>query len=88
MIDYTVKIKASAQKELRQLDKKLAQRILIAINNFATGKPCDIKKMQGTENKYRIRVNQYRVLVEVLVIDNIAYVYKIAHRREVYKNLP
>ena len=86
MTNYTIMFKASAKKELKKLDKKYAEKVLTAICNFATGqKPCDVKKMQGMENHYRVRVNDYRILIEVIIIDNIAEVYRIASRGGVYK---
>lgn len=44
MINYAIRFKSSAKKELADLDRKLIGRVLTAIDNFATGKPCDAKK--------------------------------------------
>lgn len=45
MINYSIRFKASAKKELMKLDKKMGEKILKTIQDFAEGKPCDVKKM-------------------------------------------
>ena len=45
-----------------------------------------IKKLKGFSNFYRIRLNDYRIGIE-LVEDTITFI-TIAHRKEIYKKFP
>ncbi|QLH08945.1 type II toxin-antitoxin system RelE family toxin [Candidatus Nitrosotenuis sp. DW1] len=43
----------------------------------------DIKKLKGYDNHYRIRVGDYRILF--FREDDIAKIYDVSHRSDVYK---
>jgi mRNA interferase RelE/StbE len=45
----------------------------------------DIKKLKGYEDIFRLRVGNYRVVMEVIWQGEVAYVIRIRHRREVYQ---
>lgn len=49
-------------------------------------RPNGVKKLQGDDNSYRLRVGDYRVIYEV--VDNvlIVTVIKIGHRSDIYKD--
>jgi len=44
-----------------------------------------VKKLQGVENTYRLRVGNYRIIYRVLNEKVIIEVINIGHRQEVYK---
>lgn len=78
-------------KDLRNLsDKKLLSK---AKEIIAECKSADsvsdiksIKKLQGYESFYRIRIGDYRVGVEF--IDNALVFVRLLHRKDVYKYFP
>lgn len=76
-----------AAKELQHLDGKTICAFKEALLAFSIGQKCDVKKMKGFSNRYRIRVREYRAVFDVLIQENAMYVLRIAHRREAYKNL-
>jgi mRNA interferase RelE/StbE len=83
---YSIRIKHKARKQLAMLPAAAANRIAHAIDALAHNPyPAGIKKLQGYDNVYRIRVGDYRILYsienEILTIDII----KIAHRQSAYK---
>lgn len=47
----------------------------------------NIKKMQGFDNFYRIRVGDYRVGIEVEEKDQIRFIV-ISHRKNIYDDFP
>ncbi len=85
MENYELEIKKSAQKELEKLPKKDIQVIVEKINGLRKNPrgPKSIK-LSGDE-KYRLRVGNYRVLYEIVDKILMIYVIKIAHRKEVYR---
>lgn len=69
-----------AIKFLKKQERTLQQRILKAINSLPTG---DVKKLQGTSSKYRLRVGDIRVIFDKQ--GNILYIERINNRGEIYK---
>jgi mRNA interferase RelE/StbE len=51
-----------AQKDLARLDRKLQHRITEAVKRFAKDGLGDVRPLQGSENTYRLRVGDWRVL--------------------------
>ena len=70
---------------------KLPNHIRIAVHNKLTElaedpytQHLDVKRLQGYQDIYRLRVSDWRVLYQLYENDTIK-VIKIAHRKEVYK---
>ena len=67
----TVNYSRQVIKFLNRQDKNTKERILDAINNLPDG---DVKKLQGSISKYRLRVGDFRVIFDKL--GNIIYIEK------------
>jgi len=86
MTAYTIEIKSSAQKELSQLPKLIAEKIVTQIKMLAENpRPNGCKKLVGTEHSYRVRVNDYRVVYSIFDRRLIVQVIKVGHRKDVYQ---
>ena len=72
-----------AKKDLEKLDKETRNRVYIALENLINGQRVDIKKLRGSEN-YRIRVGDYRVIIEISRQAVTVYTLRVLHRSEVY----
>ena len=86
MAEYRVTFARSAGKELEDLDRKLAMRILQRIEGLATQpRPPGVRKLRGAVSLWRLRVGDYRVIYSVddsiLVVDIIA----VRHRSDAYR---
>lgn len=84
---YRLQIKESAAKELESLgSKKDRQRIVARINALATNpRPNGSEKLEGEQNKYRVRQGNYRIVYSVDDRNRIVIVTKIGDRKEVYR---
>ena len=87
MASYSLLIKPSAGKELEAVGSKVdRQKIIAKIQALAADpRPRGSEKLAGYSDRYRIRQGNYRV---VYLIDDSASavtIYKIGHRREVYR---
>lgn len=83
---YTVQILPSAQRALAKLDRSLRQRIAGAIGGLADNpRPPGTKKLTGSDNLWRIRVGDYRILYEIHDRHLLVNVVEIGHRREIYR---
>jgi mRNA interferase RelE/StbE len=84
--NYSLKIKPSAAKEFETLPKKDRQRTAAKIQALGTNpRPPGCEKLSGQDNLYRVRQGDYRILYTVDDRALLVVVYKIGHRREVYR---
>ncbi len=85
MAKYKVKVKKSAEKELRKIPKKELIKIIDQIRSLADNPhPPGSKKLTNQE-KYRIRIGNYRVLYNVEDEILTIFVIKVGHRKEIYR---
>ena len=79
-----VVLEKKAAKYLERLNEPIKGNIIAALKKLAKEPPQgDIKKLQGQETAYRLRIGDYRILFKDK-ITSIA-VYKIAPRGQAYK---
>lgn len=87
MASYRLLIKASAAKELERIGSKAGRRRIVEkVRGLADGpRSHGAEKLAGYEDRYRVRQGDYRV---VYLVDDTAMtvtVYKVGHRRDVYR---
>lgn len=58
---WTVVLTASAQRDLRRLDRPVATRLLDALVRLADTGQGDVTRLQGVPNEWRLRVGNWRV---------------------------
>ncbi len=87
MVSYKLSIKPSAGKELEAVGSKADRtRIIAKIAALATNpRPHGSEKLAGYDDRYRIRQGNYRVVYEIDDDASHITIYKIGHRREVYR---
>lgn len=87
MASYKIEIKKSAAKEIENLPSTVLIRVISHIQELVNDpRPVGCKKLSGDE-KYRLRVGDYRILYEIEDEIVTVYVVKVAHRKEVYRML-
>ncbi len=75
-----------AQKDLDSFSNKLLARLEEAIMGlYDEPRPKNSKKLSGGGSKWRTRVGDYRILYEIEETEKLVRIYRIAHRREVYR---
>jgi mRNA interferase RelE/StbE len=75
-----------AQKDLDGFSGRLLPKIEDAVLGlYDEPRPYKSKKLSGGGSKWRIRIGDYRILYEVDDLKKLVTVYRIAHRREVYR---
>ena len=86
MARYTVEFRRSADKDFRRLGPVTQRRVLQATENLANNpRPAGCRKLQGSENAFRIRVGDYRVVYTVDDTVLIVAIERVRHRRDVYR---
>jgi len=82
---YAVFLLPSAERELRKVPLRDRERIAVRIDAFAVDpRPHGSRKLQGTKDRYRVRVGDYRVLYRIDDSHRRLVVYAIGHRKDVY----
>ena len=77
-----------AEKQLAKLDKSVRLRIIASLDRLRDAYPVgDLRKMQGYDDLWRLRVGDYRVVMHIDLVTAIITitVIRIGHRREVYR---
>ena len=86
-MNYQVLLEGRAQKELEALPGVILKRVDVKLQALAKDpRPPGATKLQGKEGQgWRIRVGDYRILYTVDDTARVVGVYRIKHRREVYR---
>lgn len=84
---YQITISQSAFKELNRLSKGNIKKIEKAIDSLSDNpRPPGVKKLKGiSEDLYRIRSGDYRVVYAIDDMIQIVDIRKIGHRKDIYK---
>ena len=83
---YSLVIERSAEKDMRRLSDDVHDRVSDAILKLKSNpRPHGSKKLVGTNGSWRIRVGDYRVLYDVADAIRIVRIYRVRHRKDVYK---
>ena len=85
MANYHIEIKKSAQKEISKLPKEVLPKIIQTIESLSK-EPTPQNSIKLTnDEKYRIRVGNYRILYSIVHEIVTIYVVKVGHRKDVYR---
>jgi mRNA interferase RelE/StbE len=85
---YSIKIKKNVKKLLFRLPNNIVKKVSNKIDTLSENpRPVGCKKITNTINKYRIRIGNYRILYSINDDILIIEVIKIAHRKDIYRNL-
>lgn len=78
-----IKFSQKALEELKSIQNPFKKQIANKISNFTSEKDPNVKKIIGSENTYRIRSGDYRIII--IKLDNGDYeVISIGHRKNIY----
>ena len=82
---YSIQIEKNAEAFLKKLEKKDAEIILNKIYSIRENPFRFLKRLQG-EKLWRLRIGDYRAVIDVIVSMNKIMVIRIGHRKNIYKN--
>lgn len=80
---YSIQIEENAEKFLKKLSKKDSEMILKKIYSIRDNPFRFLKRLQG-EKLWRLRIANYRAIVDVFISVNKIIVLRIGHRKNVY----
>ena len=80
---YQIEINETSKRFLKKLDKKNAEIILNKIYSIRDNPFRFLKRLQG-EKLWRLRILNYRVIIDVIISINKIIVLRIGYRKNVY----
>ncbi|MBM3859441.1 MAG: type II toxin-antitoxin system RelE/ParE family toxin [Verrucomicrobia bacterium] len=86
MASFRVEWKKSTKKDLRKLPASVAARVVDEVESLGWNPfPQGVEKLTGSENAYRIRLGDYRVVYNVFREWKLVEVQRVRHRKDVYR---
>ncbi len=86
MASFSIQWRRSTKKDLRSLPPQEVDRIVSEVELLGEKPfPHGSEKLAGSEQTYRIRVGDYRVVYEVSVPAKVVEIQRVRHRKDVYR---
>jgi mRNA interferase RelE/StbE len=86
MVSYTIAWRKSTKKDLRKIPEADVREIVLVVEGLAGNPfPNGSTKLIGTQNVYRIRVGNYKVIYEIYGVELVVEVIRVGHRKDVYR---
>ena len=83
---YKINFKPAANRGLRILEKPDQQLIKTKIDKLVDDPyPDGVKKLSGSDNIFRLRIRNFRILYTVVKRKLIILILKIGNRKDIYK---
>ena len=86
MASYRIEVSATAEKQIRRLERDDQLRVLRAIRDLGVRpRPRGSRKLRGYDDVYRIRVGTLRILYSVEPERILVILLKVGHRKDIYR---
>lgn len=83
---HRVELSSRVLKTLGKFPLDLRERILEGLRVLeANAVPKGALKMKGEKDVYRLRIGDYRILYKILKEESCILVFKVEHRKRVYR---
>ena len=80
---YNIELSKLAQKQLYKLEKEIQLRIVSSLERIRIRPYSYIKKLTGIQY-FRLRVGDYRIILDIQNDKLVVFVVEIGHRKNVY----
>jgi mRNA interferase RelE/StbE len=85
---YKIEWLPAAVRRFGRLDPQIQARILRRVSALAEEpRPSGVVKLSGSDDLWRIRIGDYRVIYSLVDSVLVVTVVEVGHRREVYRSL-
>jgi mRNA interferase RelE/StbE len=83
---HEIYLERAAERDLNKLEQSDFGRIIAQMNALAENpRPAGCRKIRGAINDWRIRSGTYRIIYEIDDKAKSIRIYRIRHRKEVYR---
>jgi mRNA interferase RelE/StbE len=84
MAKYKIELKKSAVKEIKNLPNDIIKRVIIKLDELAINPRGKGSLKLTNEDKFRVRVGNYRILYQIFDDKLVVIIVKVAHRKSSY----
>ena len=84
-MSYEITFTDTSRRQFRKLEKDVQERIIKVLERIRIRPENYVKKLVGDPG-YRLRVGDYRVILDIYKSELIILVIKVGHRKNIYKN--
>ena len=81
---YKVLIERGAERDLNKLGTKMRNRIIAHLLILKNNPRANAKKLKSSDNAWRIRIGDFRIIYEIDDKFRTVKIYRIKHRSKVY----
>ena len=81
---YEIIFSQKAKKQLLKLDKAIQERVISALERIRIRPEAYITKLIGDPG-YKIRIGDYRVIIDIDKQNLLILIIKIGHRKNIYE---
>lgn len=83
---YSIELTSAALRALKKLPADVRQRVADMIDALADDpRPAGVRKLSGSDDVYRMRTGDYRILYQIADKALVVLVVHLGHRRDVYR---
>lgn len=83
---YEVLLERRAERDIKRLLEEIFHRIIPRLKALSDNpKPSGCRKITGSQNDWRIRIGDYRVIYEIDDRAKAVRIMRIRHRRDAYR---
>jgi len=89
-VKYAFRWRERAVVQLRAIPQPAALTILQALTPLGEDprrSDANVKELAGYEDRYRLRVGDYRIIYEVIDRQLVILIVGVGHRREIYRRM-
>ena len=81
---FEIEFSKNSEKQLLKLEKDIQKRIIFTLDRIRIRPYPHVKKLVGNPY-FRLRVGEYRVILDIQKNKLIIFVVEIGHRKNIYK---
>lgn len=81
---YTIKFTNHAASQIKKLPQEIKDRIEVSLRRIQT-RPFDFIDRLVGQPYYKLRVGEYRIIMDIINEDLIILVVEVGHRKNIYK---
>ena len=84
-MSYEITFTDTSRRQFRKLERDVQERMIKALERIRIRPESYVKKLVG-DPAYRLRVGDYRVILDIQKAELIILVIQIGHRTNIYRN--
>ena len=83
---YNIEFSSTAEKQFFKLEKKIQERIIAVLERIKVNPKPHISRLVGSPY-YKSRVGDYRVVLKLMLDEQIILIVEMGHRKNIYDKL-